>query len=520
MYQLQFTLFFSDANTDATKSTDNKANKKVSYTVTALHNFTGKTKEELSFKKGQAISITEEVDEHWLLGKIDSFEGFVARAYVSSDEPNRVSEIASKSLSNGSEKTENLQSSSQNYVKEAASKISKKHHFYSGTGGNNRSIETPMKPTKQNNEMSNVLVLYTYHSQTQHEVSVTKGDSVHLLREVDENWCEVHSNDGNVGLIPTSYLQMPAKGPSETPSESQKELKNDEKQFKKDERNVSHNSTVHTNSSQSAAMQKYQSLATAQHSISYLSPSVSSAMPSLPEGAAADSHVDKPTVKLHRQFVFTGPKPWGWEKQQGVKSNGVPPSTTSNPNQGSEEALKKQRPFQMLKKSISADSARSEDASVLRINRSNSNPRSGNAQNELRAWQNSRKTRRMEGHQPSTPPNEIFGHTRTNPSVSSPFNRSASMREQRMRRGMDEDRHNDINFVKIKSDSDLSVDAVKGKQRPRDGTMPGKHSASYASVMKSANVDFFMRTHNRDSASTGSSESVSSFGDSRLSYDL
>lgn len=49
---------------------------------TALYDFTGSAADELSFKKGDKIEITERVSDDWLRGKHSGREGMLPRAFV------------------------------------------------------------------------------------------------------------------------------------------------------------------------------------------------------------------------------------------------------------------------------------------------------------------------------------------------------------------------------------------------------------------------------------------------------
>ena len=49
---------------------------------TALYDFTGTATDELSFKKGDKLEITERVSEDWLRGKHSGREGMLPRAFV------------------------------------------------------------------------------------------------------------------------------------------------------------------------------------------------------------------------------------------------------------------------------------------------------------------------------------------------------------------------------------------------------------------------------------------------------
>ena len=53
----------------------------VEYNV-ALYDFTGSAADELSFKKGDKIGVTEVISDDWLRGKLGRHEGMFPRAFV------------------------------------------------------------------------------------------------------------------------------------------------------------------------------------------------------------------------------------------------------------------------------------------------------------------------------------------------------------------------------------------------------------------------------------------------------
>ena len=62
-------------------SLDETGHREIEY-GTALYDFTGTATDELSFRKGDKIEITERVSEDWLRGKHNGREGMLPRVFV------------------------------------------------------------------------------------------------------------------------------------------------------------------------------------------------------------------------------------------------------------------------------------------------------------------------------------------------------------------------------------------------------------------------------------------------------
>ncbi|XP_041485021.1 uncharacterized protein LOC121431563 isoform X5 [Lytechinus variegatus] len=122
----------------------------------ALYPFTAQSKKELSFKKGDTIYLTREIDKNWLEGEHHGNKGILPRTYV---------EIVTSI-----EEARNLQANAPSAEGKGRAK-------------------------------------YQFKGETANELSVNKGDIIDLVRMIDANWWEVrHGN--KAGIVPVAYLDV------------------------------------------------------------------------------------------------------------------------------------------------------------------------------------------------------------------------------------------------------------------------------------------------------------------------
>eukprot|EP00057_Strongylocentrotus_purpuratus_P009810 XP_011664284.1 PREDICTED: vinexin isoform X6 [Strongylocentrotus purpuratus] len=122
----------------------------------AVYPFTAQSKKELSFKKGDTIYLTREIDKNWVEGEHHGNKGIFPRTYV---------EIVTSI-----EEARNLQ------------------------------VNAPSAEGKGRAK-------YRFKGETANELSVNKGEIVDLVRKIDNNWWEVrHGN--KAGIVPVAYLDV------------------------------------------------------------------------------------------------------------------------------------------------------------------------------------------------------------------------------------------------------------------------------------------------------------------------
>nr|XP_039264334.1 dynamin-binding protein-like isoform X2 [Styela clava] len=480
----------------AEDATEKSTVKNILYTVEALHNFSGSSEQELSFHKGTIIPIYEEVDEHWFMGKVGDAEGYVARAYVSqtieakdshsdmqSNDKKNFSSANSpvcdnnKTIVNNNENFNNMKPQTQ-HARQTVTNILRKHVDNSESHDPTENIEEGHQKSLDCGKRK-ALVMYDYDSRNQHDLSVTKGDIIWIIREVNSEWCKVENESKKNGIIPISYVEIIA----EENSKSKLLLKNNtEKRNVNTVKDVADSTKKY--SSQSSEMQQ--------------SCHESTVLSSVPE------HCNVADSSSTRSLAFLSPKPFVFQK----------------PNISRNYDRRNVRP-RTLQKSTSVDIQKQplSPSNSHRIRRSNSNPMSRNdtspkdAMVHLKAWQRARKVsdvttqniRQESAIQEVCSENKAADSTRTS---SQAVNRSSSMRERNsMKRSVDRV-PSDPNFRRIRSNTNIFTDKITENGRPRS-TSPRKRPTNV--VNSSGNTT----ETSEDFSSTVSTTSSSSMDDPR-----
>ena len=127
----------------------------------ALYDFVAESRRELSFQKGNVLSVTGEVDDNWLRGEIDGRSGIFPRSYV---------------------------------------------EFL----------------VNMNTDKTRVRARYNFKAKNPSELTMLRGEILEMERAVDGNWVEVRLGE-RVGIVPVDYLELPDEEtrsiiPSSTPS--------------------------------------------------------------------------------------------------------------------------------------------------------------------------------------------------------------------------------------------------------------------------------------------------------------
>eukprot|EP00057_Strongylocentrotus_purpuratus_P017174 XP_011671648.1 PREDICTED: dynamin-binding protein isoform X2 [Strongylocentrotus purpuratus] len=244
----------------------NTSDKKVaSYQVTAIQDYDSSTDGDLCFKTGDMITVSNEIDEHWLQGSIGERSGIFPVSYVNKD----------ASLQH------NNQASTHDYQARATQKVtgqlSEELSFMVGdiititgkvdddwlkgtingqsgvlpaicvqaldsnslngpkTGGTphdsdlnfdvlDKAFQGTSTTSGATGERPKAKTLFPFSAERDCELSFMDGETIYLRERVDENWFEGEL-DGNVGLFPAEFVQIvvdipPGYVPPETKSKS------------------------------------------------------------------------------------------------------------------------------------------------------------------------------------------------------------------------------------------------------------------------------------------------------------
>jgi len=147
----------------------------VPYGIT-LYPFFAQFDNELSFHKGEIVTLCRHIDEDWIEGKIDGKKGIFPKSYV-----NILVDCEDYSSAVGD--------ASRNYSNE----LQQLPHRYMNT-------ETELTPHVF------AKVLYNFDAQMNGDLSVHKDEVVWVVSKANEDWCEVRNQSGAVGLCPENYL--------------------------------------------------------------------------------------------------------------------------------------------------------------------------------------------------------------------------------------------------------------------------------------------------------------------------
>ncbi|KAL6480302.1 hypothetical protein MHYP_G00113350 [Metynnis hypsauchen] len=138
----------------------------------AIYDFKALTAKELSFKKGETVYITRQIDDNWYEGEHHGKVGIFPISYV---EKIPLSE---------------------------------------------RNLPVRPPPPAQSRETGEAVARYNFSADTNVELSLRKGEHVILLRQVDQNWFEGRIPETNKqGIFPVSYVDIIKKSPVKSPGQ-------------------------------------------------------------------------------------------------------------------------------------------------------------------------------------------------------------------------------------------------------------------------------------------------------------
>uniref|UniRef100_A0A672QE23 Sorbin and SH3 domain containing 2 n=1 Tax=Sinocyclocheilus grahami TaxID=75366 RepID=A0A672QE23_SINGR len=130
----------------------------------AIYDFKAQTAKELTFKKGETVYITRQIDNNWYEGEHRGYMGIFPISYVEKIPP------------------------------------SERH----------QPVRPP--PPAQSKEIGEAIAHYNFNADTNVELSLRKGERVVLLRQVDKNWFEGKIPGTNKqGIFPVSYVDIVKK---------------------------------------------------------------------------------------------------------------------------------------------------------------------------------------------------------------------------------------------------------------------------------------------------------------------
>ena len=154
--------------------------------VIANYSHFSRNPDELSFKEGDVIEVLEVKSDMWLFGKLRGSTGYVPENYVSDYVVSRNGHNELTNVNILFEKMKDIQQHGTSPQREHATKA----------------LTNIMR---QHDDVR--LVVHDFQASTDFELSLDVGSIVHVLQEINEKWCEVKNNRGNIGFVPYSCLE-------------------------------------------------------------------------------------------------------------------------------------------------------------------------------------------------------------------------------------------------------------------------------------------------------------------------
>lgn len=146
----------------------------------AVYAFKAEFKNELTFNKGEIIALHHHVDDKWMEGEIDGRTGLFPRDFIEIivDCPNALSD---------------------------------------GKVGNSVHVLTQQPEVHLFSADTYGRVLYDFHPQVEGDIQLKEGDTITLIRKIDQNWLEVITDNGDCGVCPSSFIEVIGSGPETLP---------------------------------------------------------------------------------------------------------------------------------------------------------------------------------------------------------------------------------------------------------------------------------------------------------------
>ncbi|KAM7437108.1 Sorbin and SH3 domain-containing protein 1 [Porites harrisoni] len=174
---------------------------KPQFIARALYTFNGQTAKELSFRKGDIISVRRQVDKNWIDGELNGRRGIFPTNYVEvrpveeDDEPTHVAPsqkiVPRVQVVQHEVPPQQRQPAASSYTPQPP-----------------QAQQVSARPATQTvNVEGEAKVKYNFKAETHRELPCSKGDIISLVRKVDSNWYEGRVGDRK-GIVPSSYLEV------------------------------------------------------------------------------------------------------------------------------------------------------------------------------------------------------------------------------------------------------------------------------------------------------------------------
>ena len=164
-----------------------------------LYPFDGELANELSFDANDIVTLIQHIDEQWIEGELDGRIGLFPATYVEIvvDCPyaysvNQTDFEEQSNVDKLNSETEDLQADSAVLNYDDKSKLE---------------IPTISESVEEIEEHF-ALVLYSFDAETNKDLSVREGETVNVIKQIDDNWVLVENEQGSRGMCPLSFVEI------------------------------------------------------------------------------------------------------------------------------------------------------------------------------------------------------------------------------------------------------------------------------------------------------------------------
>lgn len=190
-----------------------------------LYSFVAESPNELSFNENEIVYLIQHVDSQWIEGQIDDKIGIFPANFVSIvvdcpyayDTDNTIDEqeeFQSESTFTQSESTIlNSQSESRTYEMKSETNVI-------STDNQERGIE--LSPPDQYG-----LVLYDFVAEVESDLTVSTGDTLVIVKNIDSNWVLAKNDHDQVGMVPKQFLDIVSEFPDQPVNVKHESFKDD-----------------------------------------------------------------------------------------------------------------------------------------------------------------------------------------------------------------------------------------------------------------------------------------------------
>lgn len=202
--------------------------------------------EELGFKTGDVITVTEILDSDWYYGELGSRKGMFLSSCVELIQDTSESATPSRPQPTPSSTIQKAFSRDQSYYGSFSDQQPTQATDHSHDISSNQShLQVPDQSATYTSENTKSLdssvspyamTLYQFEGQSDNELSFNANEIVYLIQHIDEQWTEGEI-DGRIGLFPTSFVSIIVDCPyafSESKAANQTEVSTTEEERKRE----------------------------------------------------------------------------------------------------------------------------------------------------------------------------------------------------------------------------------------------------------------------------------------------